>query len=498
MTQLLLRHLLVLGAAWLLARLLRNHSASLRHALWVVALAACLLLPALLHAPVELSAQASTSAFFTTQNGQVAASGLADIGGGETSMTVRAVRHWVLLAWTIYITIALVIIMRWCIGLRRAVRLARQGHQSGAVPGMTVITVDGVGPLTFGWPRATIIVPSADLHEHGLALRHELAHVQRADFLWQFVATLACAMWWFSPAVWFAARAMRREAEYACDDRVLEGGVSPASYADSLLSVAGMKSRAMDDATSLMHLIKETELGNRISAVLDGSRDRRTVRPSSVAVLAILLLPTVLFLARPVASDGAEAGGALSGMRIVLDPGHGGKDPGAVADGMRESDVTLEVAQRARRLLEQAGAEVTLTRESDQFVGLRERAESSADRDLFVSIHLDSAVAEQSGRHLHHPEVLFNDSSGIQGAQALARELYIRNGDSSGLDDEAENVRRASFIVLREAQSPAFLVNVGWMSSARDRARLRDPQALDDVARGLARGVAAILDSNQD
>src|SRR5690606_7707760 len=129
-----------------------------------------------------------------------------------------------------------------------------------------------------------------------------------------------------------------------------------------------------------------------------------------------------------------------------LDPGHGGKDPGAVADGMRESDVTLEVAQRARRLLEQAGAEVTLTRESDQFVGLRERAESSADRDLFVSIHLDSAVAEQSGRHLHHPEVLFNDSSGIQRAQALARELYIRNGDSSGLDDEAENVRGASFI----------------------------------------------------
>jgi beta-lactamase regulating signal transducer with metallopeptidase domain len=238
--ELLVRHLAVIGTAWLLSLALRNRSAALRHALWTLALVACVLLPVLQQVPLVLPAQL-TSPMGADWPGAAAIAGELNITRtASVAQLPRTGFHWATLAWCVYIATAFTLALRWFIGLRQAVQLARRGQSAGSVRGIPVIAVDGVGPLAFGWPRGVIIVPHADLAHNEMVMRHELAHIQRADFLWQAVGTLACALWWFSPAVWLALRALRREAEQACDDRVLATGTSAADYADGLLEVAAM------------------------------------------------------------------------------------------------------------------------------------------------------------------------------------------------------------------------------------------------------------------
>lgn len=494
MTELLVRHLAVIGLAGLLSVALRNRSAALRHALWVLALSICLLLPFLQQVPLELPSHllAPTGAdrmglpdpeSAAIQHIAVAADGAAG-------------KSWATLALTIHLAVALALLFRWLIGLLKACRLARLGERVGSVRGIPVIAVDGIGPLTFGWPRSVIIVPHAGLARNDLVLRHELAHVRRADFLWQAVGTLACAMWWFSPAIWFAQRALRREAEQACDDQVLAGGADAADYANCLLEVSALKSKVPPNPV-LLPLARESGLARRIAAALAPARDRRTARLFHIAALALVLLPSATFVSRSLAAGEAGQLATLAGRRIVVDPGHGGADPGAAFDDLRESDISLAIAKRARVLLEQAGARVELTREGNEFVSLRQRASGAAD--LLLSVHVGADTHEQRDGRPMPVQVIYHRGGG-SAAEAGALKLARAVASQAGAADETGRggtISAANFLVLREAKAPAFLVNFGLMNSEEDRNRLRDPQVLDALAMGLVNGAAAVLGSAQ-
>ncbi len=99
-----------------------------------------------------------------------------------------------------------------------------------------------VTPMTWGCRRPVLLLPASVLEEWPAerlraVLLHELAHIARLDWLTQIVAQLACALYWFNPLVWKMAGAMEREAEQACDDRVLLAGVEASDYACHLLEV---------------------------------------------------------------------------------------------------------------------------------------------------------------------------------------------------------------------------------------------------------------------
>ena len=200
---------------------------------------------------------------------------------------------------------------------------------------------------------------------------------------------------------------------------------------------------------------------------------------------------------------------------IVIDPGHGGVDPGAVREGMAEKDLMLTFARELADKLARSGeADVYLTRNEDVFVSLPARVGMAhrAKADLFLSLHADAIANGQA--HGATVYTLSDEASDAATAQLAAqhnRADIIAGVDLTGADDQVAEIlielarqetgprndalavslieyieasgaplsktrqRRAGFSVLKSADIPSVLVEVGFMSSSRDLANLRDP-----------------------
>lgn len=177
----------------------------------------------------------------------------------------------------------------------------------------------------------------------------------------------------------------------------------------------------------------------------------------------------------------------LSGRLIVVDPGHGGEDRGVCyfPQDLIEKEINLDVARRVAARLEAEGARVILTREEDAYVSLDERAAraNEAGADLFLSVH--------TNRIPGHPE--------CYGAQTFYHPSSEEGKRLAGLVQEEllkidpENYRSAlpgDYRVLRLSQMPGVIVEIGFMTNARDRGLIATGAYRDRVAGAVVRGVA--------
>ncbi|WP_138496903.1 N-acetylmuramoyl-L-alanine amidase [Nostoc sp. PA-18-2419] len=173
---------------------------------------------------------------------------------------------------------------------------------------------------------------------------------------------------------------------------------------------------------------------------------------------------------------------------VIIDPGHGGKDSGAIGiGGAREKDVILPIGKRVAEILQQNGLQVIMTRDSDYFVTLPGRVEMAerANADVFVSIHANSAGASRPD--VNGLEVYYYDSG-----LSLARVVRTNILQSIGtLKDRG--VRRARFYVLRKSSMPSILVETGYMTGREDMARLRTSAYQNRMAEAIARGILQYL-----
>jgi beta-lactamase regulating signal transducer with metallopeptidase domain len=163
-------------------------------------------------------------------------------------------------------------------------------------------------PMACGLFRSSILLPvdtddwSSERRE--VVLLHELAHVKRRDCLTQLLAQIACAIYWFNPLGWVAARRLRIERERACDDQVLGAGAKASDYADHLLDIARSMGATPTALMAAVAIARRSQLEGRLLAILDPRQHRRALNRSGVALVAIVMLSLVLPLAmlRPVAN----------------------------------------------------------------------------------------------------------------------------------------------------------------------------------------------------
>lgn len=195
--------------------------------------------------------------------------------------------------------------------------------------------------------------------------------------------------------------------------------------------------------------------------------------------------------------------------RVMLDPGHGGEDAGALSSsGLHEKRVVLDIAKRTRRQLRAAGVMVNLTRYTDGSIDLRERtAEARRWRaDLFVSIHVNAshnpAASGVETYVLPAPGFRSTGSSRPDPRRYNGNRFdepnvvlgyYLQKGLMANAGSADRGVKRARFLVLKEAPCPAALVECGFLSNGDDARRLGTSRHRDRVARGLAQGILTYI-----
>ncbi|MDD3155309.1 MAG: N-acetylmuramoyl-L-alanine amidase [Victivallaceae bacterium] len=190
--------------------------------------------------------------------------------------------------------------------------------------------------------------------------------------------------------------------------------------------------------------------------------------------------------------------------RILLDPGHGGKDTGAQGRLYREKELTLKIARRTAELLRAKGYAVTLTRNTDSTVGLNERAAAirRTKSDLFVSIHLNATV----NKLIHGIETYCLTPAGGASSNAgkpdarsypgnrfdtnnFALAYLVQRSMLHQLGTVDRGVRHARFLVLREATTPGILVECGYLSNYSEERKLGSPAYIERIARALVDGI---------
>ena len=174
---------------------------------------------------------------------------------------------------------------------------------------------------------------------------------------------------------------------------------------------------------------------------------------------------------------------------VVLDPGHGGYDPGAVGFGLKEKDLNLKLALLVAGKL--AGIKVLLTRDVDKFVSLADRVAFSkqAGADLFISLHANAG----GGRGF---ESFACSSLGeTSAAVIMQRNLHEEIMEAiKGYNLVDRGLKRAAFYVLRHNPRPAVLIESLFIDNEREAALWRDGAFVEDLAGGVARGVLAALE----
>jgi len=214
--------------------------------------------------------------------------------------------------------------------------------------------------------------------------------------------------------------------------------------------------------------------------------------------------------------------------RIIIDPGHGGVDPGTISkSGLKEKIVNLDIAKRLAKILKERGFEIIMTRNTDKFVSLRSRVDiaNQAKADLFISIHANAnRLRSLSGFEIYYisakmdndtkralstaketlPNLedtnLINDSLDLRAiiwdmiytanrAEAVRLSQNICRSVDRALSISALRIKEANFYILKGAQMPAILIELGYLSNPQEERQLRNSYYRQQIAEAIAQGI---------
>jgi N-acetylmuramoyl-L-alanine amidase len=229
-------------------------------------------------------------------------------------------------------------------------------------------------------------------------------------------------------------------------------------------------------------------------------------------------------------------------MHIILDPGHGGNDKGATQGSITESQITLQISKiLAEKLRNQGKFTVTLTRKSDTFISLEERASiANTTGDVFLSIHVNSSPDTK----IHGSEIYFQnqlqpdeeslflasrENKNLKLERAVVRSVSLALKDKKNINPEVQSIvedlerntrlklsgvlaeqlfynwsgdpakkhqsiRQAPFFVVSNVEKPAALIEVGYISNTAEAERLMNPEYQEKIAEGLFKALAHFKD----
>lgn len=252
-------------------------------------------------------------------------------------------------------------------------------------------------PFACGLLQPTIVLPddssSWPLDRRRAVLLHELAHIRRRDILGHLLGRVACAVYWFHPLVWAAARELRAESERACDDLALSCGARPADYAEHLLDIV---SSVRGDATPAVAvaMARRQEFEGRMLAILDPDLPHRLPgRAQSLALIASLAVVTIT-IGAAVPTQRADAATTVPA-QIIRRPG--ADVPG---DWVNPDELQLPTKDHGRGDMATASASAAASASAD--------ASASASGSAAPGVPSDAAMRALAAAADERPALLAN------------------------------------------------------------------------------------------
>lgn len=319
----------MLAGAGVAGRVLKNSSAAFRHVVWCVGIISSLVFvvganrleqwrvpvfPEPISSPKRWAIQndefvsKNQPALAVVQNESRSGTVPAQTVDDKVSVSWRSL---VLMVWLIG---ALLVLARFVAGTLRVRRLVRSATAltdpswSGLINELSrrlklarsvrvLRSQQSVMPMTSGvWFPIVLLPPDADewsLDRRRVVLLHELIHVKRRDLLTQTLAQLVCAIYWFNPLAWVAVRQLRKEQEWACDERVLTMGIKASDYAGHLLEIGrGTYAKDLPVATTTA-IVRRSQLEQRLLAILKPAfpgRGSTPIKAGSIAALCVVFV----------------------------------------------------------------------------------------------------------------------------------------------------------------------------------------------------------------
>ncbi len=250
------------------------------------------------------------------------------------------------------------------------------------------------------------------------------------------------------------------------------------------------------------------------------------------------MIKKILFALTAILLTVACVGPDRSSDLVVIDAGHGGHDSGAYSGGKKEKDIVLQITKKLYKELRSEGYRVYLTRNTDKFLKLNQRTRIADDKDakVFLSIHANAIANKSRYNVVEGVETYFlqktrdarsqriaarENASVLQGTDKLSRDVIVdsvlagpkvihshklaidvQNGMMKNLNSKYKGVKNGGakpgpFYILVGASRPSILIEVGYLTNPKERARLVTSGYQDKIAEGIAEGVGKYLDNRK-
>ncbi len=340
--------------------------------------------------------------------------------------------------------------------------------------------------------------------------RHELYHVRQKHTLDLLALEFIRAICWCNPFFHLIRRELKATHEFLAD-RYATMTSDKFEYAELLVwQTIGNPSPATDHSSShsighspahsIGHSFFNTHLKRRIT-MLTQSTIRRPGYLSRILILPLLFLLFCAFAVKLEKNSlpghrNASANLPLKSITVVIDPGHGGIDPGTHNADLKEKDLALEIARKIKQLSPAYNINVLMTREEDDLPGgkttiqegLRYRTDfaNGHKADLFISIHLNATLPDDTTQGV---QVWFSpQNTSLQKSLSLGSAMIEEMKKIYPTDDKLKH-REEGIFVLRNSNMPAILMECGNMDNVQDLAFVTKPQNQETIARSILQGI---------
>ncbi len=322
-------------------------------------------------------------------------------------------------------------------------------------------------------------------------LQHELTHVTQYHSIDKIVIQLNLIAGWFNPFFWLLKKELDMIHEFIADKKSVENG-DAASLAQMLLTTAYPGQQFPLTNPFFFSPIK------RRLKMLTNTKNPTFNYLRRLIVLPLLAVVVLLFAFR--AKENTSAVAPLSKTyTVVLNPGHGGIDKGAIAsDGTTEAQLSLEVVRQMQALNKNDKIKLVLTRDADVFqsvVAVSEFANAQSP-DLFVSIHLNNAEGTSANKTKYEGAEIYmaaKDKAVDYDANFKLANNLAATLKEAGTPFNGVKTRNKGIWVLQAVQCPSALIEAGYLSNNKELAKIKDADYQKKLAASILRGIENYL-----